>query len=154
MGGQSGSWTPTKRRGPIAAEFQGPGPAALSLPSLFGNVTIKESNKIRSPAYTFGSRHEKKSTASAPAPNAYNTSGLNPRGKDEPKAPTMHIKPKDPKGFVTPAPGAYNPELAEKDVKQAAPKYSFGIKAKDSKSVPGPGRNSVVHFLYRNIYPR
>jgi len=142
MGGQSGSWTPTKRRGPIAAEFQGPGPAALSLPSLFGNVTIKESNKIRSPAYTFGSRHEKKSTASAPAPNAYNTSGLNPRGKDEPKAPTMHIKPKDPKGFVTPAPGAYNPELAEKDVKQAAPKYSFGIKAKDSKSVPGPAPNA------------
>ena len=37
MGGQSGSWTPTKRRGPIAAEFQGPGPAALALPSLFGS---------------------------------------------------------------------------------------------------------------------
>ena len=37
MGGQSGSWTPTKRRGPIAAEFQGPGPAALTLPSLFGS---------------------------------------------------------------------------------------------------------------------
>ena len=37
MGGQSGSWTPTKRRGPIAAEFQGPGPAALSLPALFGS---------------------------------------------------------------------------------------------------------------------
>ena len=40
MGGQSGSWTPTKRRGPIAAEFQGPGPAALTLPSLFGSKTI------------------------------------------------------------------------------------------------------------------
>ena len=63
----------------------------------------------------------------------------------------MHIKPKDPKGFVTPAPGAYNPELAEKDVKQAAPKYSFGIKAKDSKSVPGQGRNLVIHFLHRKI---
>ena len=61
-------------------------------------------------------------------------------GKDEPKAPTMHIKPKDPKSFVTPAPGAYNPELAEKDVKLAAPKYSFGIKSKDSKSIPGPGK--------------
>ena len=67
-------------------------------------------------------------------------------GKDDPKAPTMHIKPKDPKGFVTPAPGAYNPELAEKDVKQAAPKYSFGIKAKESKSVPGPGKDLL--FLY------
>ena len=46
------------------------------------DVSIKESNKMRSPAYSFGSRHEKKSTASAPAPNSYNTSGLNPRGKD------------------------------------------------------------------------
>ena len=51
----------------------------------------------------------------------------------------MHIKPKDPKSFVTPAPGAYNPELAEKDIKESAPKYSFGIKSKDGKSVPGPG---------------
>ena len=24
-------------------------------------------------------------------------------------APTLHIKPKDPKTFVTPSPGAYNP---------------------------------------------
>ena len=54
---------------------------------LFLDVSIKESNKVRSPAYTFGSRHEKKSTASAPAPNAYNTSGLNPRGK------TNHFTP-------------------------------------------------------------
>ena len=30
-------------------------------------------------------------------------------GKDEPKAPSLHIKPKDPKPFVTPSPGAYNP---------------------------------------------
>ncbi len=49
--------------------------------NLLSDISIKESNKIRSPAYTFGSRHEKKATASAPAPNAYNTSGLNPRGK-------------------------------------------------------------------------
>ena len=32
-----GNWTPTKRRGPIAAEFSGPGPAAIGLPSLFGS---------------------------------------------------------------------------------------------------------------------
>ena len=45
-------------------------------------------------------------------------------------APSLHIKPKDPKQFVTPAPGAYNPDGADKDVKEAAPKYSFGIKTK------------------------
>lgn len=37
MGGQSnGNWTPTKRRGPIAAEFSSPGPAAIALKSSIG----------------------------------------------------------------------------------------------------------------------
>lgn len=37
MGGfQQRPWTPTKRRGPIAAEFQGPGPASVALPSTIG----------------------------------------------------------------------------------------------------------------------
>lgn len=37
MGGfQQRPWTPTKRRGPIAAEFKGPGPACVSLPSSIG----------------------------------------------------------------------------------------------------------------------
>lgn len=41
MGGfQQRPWTPTKRRGPIAAEFQGPGPAAISLPSYIGAFYI------------------------------------------------------------------------------------------------------------------
>ena len=51
----------------------------------------------------------------------------------------MHIKPKDPKVFVTPAPGAYNPENADRDVKLSAPKYSFGIKPKGEKAAQGPG---------------
>lgn len=33
-------WTPTKRRGPIAAESSSPGPAAVALPSLIGNFFI------------------------------------------------------------------------------------------------------------------
>jgi hypothetical protein len=107
MGGQSGSWTPTKRRGPIAAEFQGPGPAAIGLPSLFGNINIKESSKQRAPAYTFGNRQERKHESSTPAPNAYNTSRLNPRGKDAKEGITMGNKQKDPKPFNNPAPGQY-----------------------------------------------
>ena len=37
MGGPGKNWTPHKRRGPIAAEFSGPGPAAIALPSLIGS---------------------------------------------------------------------------------------------------------------------
>lgn len=42
MGGfQQRQWTPTKRRGPIAAEFSGPGPAAVALPTLVGEFSLK-----------------------------------------------------------------------------------------------------------------
>lgn len=42
MGGfQQRQWTPTKRRGPIAAEFSGPGPAAVALPTLVGEFCLK-----------------------------------------------------------------------------------------------------------------
>lgn len=41
MGGfQQRPWTPTKRRGQIAAEFQGPGPASVTLPSYIGLFLI------------------------------------------------------------------------------------------------------------------
>ena len=67
-------------------------------------------------------------------------------GKDEPKAPTLHIKPKEPKSFVTPSPGAYNPDAADKDVKISAPKYSFGIKTKagKAKEVPAPNAYTIA----------
>lgn len=39
MGGMTQRpWTPTKRRGPIAAEFGSPGPACVALPPLLGNM--------------------------------------------------------------------------------------------------------------------
>ena len=61
-------------------------------------------------------------------------------------APTLHIKPKEPKSFVTPAPGAYNPDNADKDVKISAPKFSFGIKTKTGKGreVPAPNAYSIA----------
>lgn len=36
MGIRQNPWTPTKRRGPIAAEAASPGPAVVSLPTLIG----------------------------------------------------------------------------------------------------------------------
>lgn len=39
MGGfEQRPWTPTKRRGPIAAEMSSPGPACVQLPQLLGKV--------------------------------------------------------------------------------------------------------------------
>jgi hypothetical protein len=101
---------------------------------------IEKADKIidSNPAYSFGLRIDEKINSISPGPNAYRPEDC----KDEPKAPTMHIKPKDPKSFVTRSFGKVITELAEKDVKLAAPKYSFGIKSKDSKSIPGPAPNA------------
>lgn len=41
MGGfEQRPWTPTKRRGPIAAEMSSPGPACVQLPQLLGKVNV------------------------------------------------------------------------------------------------------------------
>lgn len=37
VGFQQNQWTPTPRRGPIAAELKSPGPALVDLPPLLGN---------------------------------------------------------------------------------------------------------------------
>jgi len=52
----STSFAPSQRRGPIAAEFQGPGPAAVALPSTIGKNT-SESTKGRAPSFSFGVRY-------------------------------------------------------------------------------------------------
>lgn len=36
-------WTPTKRRGPIAAEYSSPGPACVTLPPLIGTNFVLSS---------------------------------------------------------------------------------------------------------------
>jgi len=115
--------TPHKRRGPIAAEFQSPGPAAINLPTLFGNQCLKESTKAAAPAFTFAGKHEQKVRNDAPSPNTYNTSGLTARGKDDGPAKTMHGKLKDPKKFVTPAPNKYEAIIPEEQ-----PSFAFGVK--------------------------
>ena len=101
----------SQRRGPIAAEFSGPGPAAIALPTLFGSkifkyfadkftqfnfihnsslpfpqycsildANIRESNKLKSPSFSFGLKNKAETVPVAPSPNTYNTSGLTAKG--------------------------------------------------------------------------
>lgn len=50
MGGfEQRPWTPTKRRGPIAAEMASPGPACVQLPQLlgkYGSVIFRLTTKL------------------------------------------------------------------------------------------------------------
>ncbi|XP_071528740.1 LOW QUALITY PROTEIN: protein CIMAP1C-like [Panulirus ornatus] len=140
MGGQTnGTWTPTKRRGPIAAEFSSPGPAAISLRSSIGSGGV---TKSRPPAFTMGSRHEAKLDKAGPGPGQYNVTGLSNKGKDEPVAASMHIKPKDPKMYITPAPCDYSPDKAETKVNESSPSFSFGVKVENGRPSDAPAPNS------------
>uniref|UniRef100_A0A8D8QXR4 Outer dense fiber protein 3 n=1 Tax=Cacopsylla melanoneura TaxID=428564 RepID=A0A8D8QXR4_9HEMI len=135
-------WTPTKRRGPIAAEFSGPGPACVTLPTTFGH-SPSDSKKGRSPSYSFGSRHGGKNDSIGPGPGQYNVTGLSAKGKDSPPAASLHSRAKEHKSDSMPAPGDYNPEKSEHSLSNHdnAPKFTFGLKTQPAKPVntPAPG---------------
>ena len=61
-------------------------------------------------------------------------------GKDEPVAASMHIRPKDPKAYVTPAPCDYSPDKAEAKVVETSPSFSFGIKVENGRASDAPGK--------------
>ncbi|XP_028134726.1 outer dense fiber protein 3 isoform X5 [Diabrotica virgifera virgifera] len=141
MGGMTQRpWTPTKRRGPIAAEFKGPGPACVALPSYIGRRTT-ESRSERAPAFSFGSRQNGKLESIGPGPGQYNITGMSAKGKDTPPALSLHSRPKDQKPENFPAPGDYNPDKAEKVIHDSAPKYTFGLKTNVDKPLDTPAPN-------------
>jgi hypothetical protein len=149
MGGfQQRPWTPTKRRGPIAAEHQSPGPACVTLPALIGSSS-NDSKKGRAPAFSFGSRHGGKNDSVGPGPGQYNVTGLSAKGKDSPPAATLHSRAKEHKGENTPAPGDYNPEKSEKVIHDNSPKYTFGLKTQVEKpnSTPAPNVYKIPGVL-------
>jgi hypothetical protein len=54
----------------------------------------------------------------------------------------MHYRHAEPKIFVTPAPGSYCPEKAEKNISDASPKYSFGLRTNQEIKSITPGESS------------
>ncbi|KAG0710890.1 Outer dense fiber protein 3 [Chionoecetes opilio] len=97
----------------------------------------------RAPAFTMARRHELKLDKAGPGPGQYNVTGLsNKAGKDEPVAASMHIRPKDPKAYVTPAPCDYSPDKADAKVVEASPAFSFGIKVENGRPFDAPAPNS------------
>ncbi|CAH0560735.1 unnamed protein product [Brassicogethes aeneus] len=138
-------WTPTKRRGPIAAEYNSPGPACVNLPSYMGKNTVEAKNG-RAPAFSFGARHGGRQETLGPGPGQYNVTGLSAKGKDTPLAVSLHGRPKSPKAENFPAPGDYNPDKAEKVIHDNSPKYTFGLKTNLEKPLDTPAPNAYSPF--------
>ncbi|XP_066245107.1 ciliary microtubule associated protein 1A-like isoform X4 [Euwallacea similis] len=133
-------WTPTKRRGPIAAEYNSPGPACVSLPSYIGKKPL-EAKTGSAPAYSFGAKANAKLESIGPGPGQYNVTGLSAKGKDTPPALSLHSRPKEPKPDNFPAPGDYNPDKAEKVTHEHSPQYTFGLKTNVGKPADTPAPN-------------
>lgn len=149
-----GLYSSTQRRGPIAAEFQGPGPAAVALPSTIGKNS-SESTKGRAPAFSFGVRYNQGRTTLGPGPGQYNVARLHHKGKDDGPAPSLSGRPKEEKKEITPAPGAYSPEKGEKFVSESAPSFTFGAKVKSDRqdNLPAPNAYSLPPALGTGLAP-
>lgn len=152
MGYAQGQWTPTKRRGPIAAEFTGPGPAALSLPSLFGSST-KDGTKPNAPSFSLNGRPKTKLDSLGPGPATYDLTSLTNSGKAQPTGTIISGRLKEPAGFVTPSPAHYNPEKSDGSVHEISPKFTFGHKGKDAKldDIPAPNKYTIPGLVGSNV---
>uniref|UniRef100_A0A0A1XJM1 Outer dense fiber protein 3 n=1 Tax=Zeugodacus cucurbitae TaxID=28588 RepID=A0A0A1XJM1_ZEUCU len=133
-------WTPTVRRGKIAAETSSPGPACVQLPTLVGKK-VPDSKKPGAPAFTFGQKHRSNFDSIGPGPAQYDVSGLGMKGKATPPAASLRSRPKDKTLFRTPAPGEYDVDRSAKAVVDATPKYSFGQKPPNEKPNLTPAPN-------------
>ncbi|CAB3236149.1 unnamed protein product [Arctia plantaginis] len=134
MGVRQNPWTPTKRRGPIAAESSSPGPAVVSLPSLIGKPP-QESRRVRAPAFTFGQKLEPPGLISkaGPGPATYNTEGMTAKGRAGAPSVSLHGRWPPPRVAPTPAPCDYEPIKAVRVVYDHAPAFSIGLRVKPPK---------------------
>lgn len=54
---------------------------AVHIKSFVSDPHIKESTKLKAPAYTFGGRFKSTTDKISPSPNSYNTTGLTKKGR-------------------------------------------------------------------------
>ncbi|RWS27261.1 outer dense fiber protein 3-like protein, partial [Leptotrombidium deliense] len=137
---QQRPWTPTKRRGPIAAEFVTPGPAAFNIPTTFGPKS-NDARKVKSPAFSFGIKIDEKIDTSTPGPGEYEVEGVTKSGKDWSQAAFISPKLKEAEPFITPGPGEYEVEGVTKSGKDWSQAAFISPKLKEAEPfiTPPPG---------------
>jgi hypothetical protein len=148
MGGhiQQRPWTPTKRRGPIAAEFSSPGPASVALPGLIG--------KASAPSASLHYRHAEPKAFVTPAPGAYNSEPAEKKMLDHSPKYSFGTKTEKKVKSNTPAPNAYNMPAVlgqcPEGTMHKAPSYSIAGRQKDSVDPrvanPGPGKYDAANM--------
>ncbi|KAM6075553.1 ciliary microtubule associated protein 1A-like [Chlamydotis macqueenii] len=140
-----GTWRPHRPRGPVAAQFTGPGPK-YSIP---GTTGYRDHNptKTKAPAYTFRGAGSLVTESCSPGPRYYVQSSITRNGK--------YVAPAQPicgrhkiRTEVTPGPSDYSADEADKHRYRRAPAHSmvFRHETKDERS-PGPGTYTLPRLL-------
>ncbi|XP_037539101.1 outer dense fiber protein 3-like [Nematolebias whitei] len=146
-----GTWRPAKRRGPISAMSQSPGPKYL-LPGLTGAIQ-HDPTKCRAPMYTFGLNLNVEKTDCSPGPKYLLPSNVTRYGKDGTPAFSLHGSLKHPEKFQVPGPGLYSPENSNKLIFPSTPAYSLSGKNKDINKNFTPGPAAYTPRLQTVITP-
>ena len=112
---------PTKRRGPIYAEFTGPGPLGYSLPGTLGRVGA-DPTRASAPAISLKPRL-KDAENTNPGPDYTIGSNLTAKGVQENASYSFQSRPKVKPIEVSPGPGTYG---VEKVKQGASSKEAYG----------------------------
>uniref|UniRef100_G1QAS2 Ciliary microtubule associated protein 1B n=1 Tax=Myotis lucifugus TaxID=59463 RepID=G1QAS2_MYOLU len=99
-----GPWRPHRPRGPIAAQYRGPGPK-YKLPSNTGTLRAARPSRARAPAFTFGLRLPRQQISCSPGPGYLVPARMTERGWDGTPAFSIHGRQRLAAPSLTPGPG-------------------------------------------------
>lgn len=142
------------RRGPIAAEYNSPGPA-YGLPKLVGQKEHDpRSTKPRGPAYSFGIRHAAFTSESSPGPCYLPNSKYSNKGPSGEPHYSIYGRTKGLDSTENvPGPGEYDVTKATMQVYPTGPRAPIGFRQDERRvdQTPGPNAYGLPTTLGRNI---
>ncbi|CAG5127510.1 unnamed protein product [Candidula unifasciata] len=138
-----GGYAYTRPRGPIAAQYNSPGPCYM-LPTLVGQ-----------PKHDFRSVHPKKPAWDdcSPGPCYLPQDKYYRTGPDGAPRFSLYGRPRDLTTYKTPGPGAYKPESAGNLYGPSPPKFSFGARHQYRKTddIPGPNQYTLPNMTGKTV---
>ncbi|NWX93224.1 ODF3A protein, partial [Nothoprocta pentlandii] len=144
-----GTWKPHRPRGPVMAQFTGPGPK-YSIPGTTGYLK-HDPTKRQAPAYSFSGAKPPVKDGCSPGPCYYVKPSMTKTGKYVAPGYVMSGRPKVTVE-VTPGPGDYFLEKSKKHIYKCAPAHSMSFRHNMAsvEITPGPGDYTIPRVMGPN----
>ncbi|NWJ08393.1 ODF3A protein, partial [Crypturellus undulatus] len=144
-----GTWRPHRPRGPVMAQFTGPGPK-YSIPGTTGYLNHNPT-KRQAPAYSFSGARAPVPVGCSPGPCYYVQPSVTKTGKYVAPGCVMSGRPTGTVE-VTPGPGDYFLEKSKKHIYRCAPAHSMAFRHDIGCGdvTPGPGDYTIPRVLGPN----